>query len=193
MASTTTWGLPLVDDSMPIAPIQGLINPIAAALDAALTDLQTTEHNAQSVAAVGNLPTSGNWYGRSVYVRSDKLMRVWNGSSWDYDGPKWTGVSYIAGTSSPGFGNDIAFLDTGVEVTLSGTIAKNSNWWQVSDILFTLPDSARPTNSTYFVAAATGQSAVSLWLSGNGVVSVKGETTDDHPTWICIDGWSYRK
>lgn len=100
MASTTTWGIPLVDDAMPIAPIQGLINPIAAALDAGLTSLQTTEHNAVTVAAVGNLPTTGNWIGRCIYVQSVKTIYTWSGSIWYVTSSTNVPVAMSAGTTS---------------------------------------------------------------------------------------------
>ena len=62
----------------------------------------------ESIASTGNLPLTGNWPGRQIYVRSDSSVRVSDGTSqwrtisrdWNAFSAVWSGITFGSGAST---------------------------------------------------------------------------------------------
>lgn len=82
MATTSPWGIPLVDDTMPVSPLEGLINPLAVGMNAAMTLLAT-----------GAAPRVGSVAARLAMFPSPqagyKVQRTDTGITERYDGTNW--------------------------------------------------------------------------------------------------------
>ena len=74
--------MPLYTDgeSMPAWDIS--YNAQSNALATALDDADAADHAADAVEAVDDLPVTGNWLGRLIWVAEDDRVRRWNGSQW---------------------------------------------------------------------------------------------------------------
>lgn len=52
----------------------------------------------ETVATAADLPASGNWTGRSIFVADQGRVLVWSGSAWIIPSSKVAGISVLAGS-----------------------------------------------------------------------------------------------
>lgn len=105
--------------------------------------------------------------------------------------PKWMEQAYPGGTQNGGGGNNPGYVINGNMVTLSGVVMKTTGTWAAGQTLYTLQAAARPAKNAYFVAAGSGTSAATLSVDAAGAVVVKGVLAGA-PTWLSLDGWTFR-
>lgn len=97
----------------------------------------------------GDLPATGNWPGRTMYVTSDGTTRLWTGSAWIITFKAATAPGSVTYTASSGFNittsnNQMYTRDGWVLGTVDWT--KTSGSLGHADQLFTLDAAFRPTH-----------------------------------------------
>lgn len=82
MPSFTDRGFPLYSDTDSMPAWNTAYNAHSAGLETALDTQEETIKGWATVATVADLPLTGNWVGRLIYVQEDDRLRRWNGSQW---------------------------------------------------------------------------------------------------------------
>jgi hypothetical protein len=82
---------------------------------------------------VALLPSSGNWVGRTIYVRADRTPRVWNGTGWESIG-RLRSTDYATGatdgkTLNPGTEYNITFIGKTLPLGGDAMVTASVNIW----------------------------------------------------------------
>jgi len=84
-------------------------------------------------ATVAALPSSGNWVGRTIYVRADRSQRVWSGSGWEIVG-RIRSTDYMIGATdgrviNPGTDFNLGFISKTLPLGGDALVTASVNIW----------------------------------------------------------------
>jgi len=120
--------------------------------------------SAWTADAVADLPASGNWPGRSIYVISEKAAYVWNGAGWDPTDGAWVTLTLAANISllgtTPVRAKHVGAHLVYIEGAISGTSASNYG-------VATLPVGMRPLEEKSIFA----DSGVKMQVLSTGAIN----------------------
>jgi len=130
--------------------------------------------SAWTADTVADLPASGNWPGRSIFVISEKSPYFWSGTGWNvgqYDSG-WIGAPLTTGWSSytSGTWGTVSYRKIVNRVYLRGVGLAGSG---ATSTMFTLPVGFRPPVEIQFQVWVSSNSS-SITIDAGGVVKVAG-------------------
>lgn len=166
----TPRGIPLYTTADP-AKLDILLNGHANAMDFAITEAEQDTQDGESAPTVDDLPETGNWLGRTVYVEEDGTFRICIGlpNTWHiaYRVPVEGTVDWNPGWSAePGH----KIERDADHVTLNFNAGKTSAV-VTEDIVGYLPEGFRPdaivvTSASYHGTGAPGPATVTITTEG---------------------------
>lgn len=124
----------------------------AATFGADLTELanDVAQKIGESVANFGALPASGSWPGRTIFVRENKKLYIWDGTSW-YLRDRINGAQFVGSTSGTGI------------VTINHGLGAVPAWVQITGF----NSGAVPTTRNIIVSA-TSDTQIQVYVTNGG-------------------------